>query len=77
MKRYHKDIIEECYKQALASRNTHFAIKFKVECYTSSIAHKTYDKHGPATGCVKGQGGDKMMTVYKLLPGKFYVILNF
>ena len=61
-------IIEDCYNQALSKRNTHFAIKANKDCYTSSVAHETYDKHGLASGCVRGRGGEDIITVYKLLP---------
>ena len=65
-----KSIVEDCYNRALSKRNTHFAIKNNRDCYTSSVAHKTYDKYGHANGCINGKGGDKMLTVYKLLPGR-------
>ena len=61
-------LVKDCYNRALTKRNSHFAIKNNTDCYTSSVAHETYGKHGPANGCIRGRGGEDIITVYKLLP---------
>ena len=65
-----KEVVQKCYERALALGNSHFAVQYNIECHTSSIAYKSYKRYGAATGCVKGRGGDSVMTVYQMLPGK-------
>ena len=68
-----KNVLQKCYERALAEGNTHFAVQYNIECYTSSTAYKTYNKYGPGTGCIKGKGGDSVMSVYQLIPGKNFL----
>ena len=71
-----KTVVEDCYHRALAKSNTHFAIKNNTDCYTSSVAYETYDKHGPASGCFGGKGGKDVITVYKLFPRDNVTVLS-
>ena len=60
--------VEDCHKLALARGNTHFAVESEDECFTSSDAGNTYQKHGQSTKCDNGVGDHWAMDVYKIIP---------
>ena len=61
------EAIEKCYEKAKKEGNTHFAVQFNVQCFTSNDAGDTYDKHGAGDGCSNGRGGAARNSVYQII----------
>jgi len=62
----HVESIEECARFA---RHTAlcFAVEYQHECFFSATACDTYNRHGPAEGCVDGRGKPFGMDVYQFV----------
>ena len=60
------DPIGRCHKLTKDKGWTVFAIGYTVECFTTSDAETTYQRHGPSTNCLDGVGLYGSIQVYKI-----------
>ena len=56
--------VEKCAAAAEARRYSIFAVQNKEQCWSGPDAMETYDKHGKATNCKDGKGGEDANSVY-------------
>ena len=68
--------VEECYEIAKRLGYSVFALQGGHECWMSSTADKTYDKHGPCPSSCRanGLGGHWCMEVYQIQEGNYLVV---
>ena len=70
------DAITKCFKIALISRHTVFAIQDGGQCFTSKTANETYNMYGPSSDCLDdGKGGPMANSVYQINENRCYMCL--